>query len=155
MDPSKHSPGRGPSSRCPRSWVLPHGSLLLAAGCCLTIRCSWRLAAAPWLAALGGWLQPHGSFLLAGCCPTVHCCWRLAAAHDSLLLATGCFPVIFQFLSAPLPRVDAVSHPNHTPHLIPLKSVASPECLGRAVAGGTWVVVVIVHGKSTNQGIYW
>jgi len=33
--------------------------------------------------------------------------------------------------------------------------VASHECLGRAVAVGTWVVVVIVHGKSANQGIYW
>jgi len=47
-----------------------------------------------------------------------------------------------------------VSRPNHTPRVTPLKSVASHECLGRAVAVGTWFVVVIVHGKSVNQGIY-
>ena len=33
--------------------------------------------------------------------------------------------------------------------------VASHECLGRAVAVDTWVVVMIVHEKSTNQGIYY
>ena len=32
--------------------------------------------------------------------------------------------------------------------------VASHECLGLAVGVGTWVVVVTVHGKSANQGIY-
>jgi hypothetical protein len=32
--------------------------------------------------------------------------------------------------------------------------VASHECLGRAVAVGTWVVVVIVHGKSAKLRVY-
>ena len=39
--------------------------------------------------------------------------------------------------------------------MISFSTVASHECLGRSAAVGTWVVVVIVHGKSTNQSIYW
>ena len=35
------------------------------------------------------------------------------------------------------------------------RGVASHECLGRAVAVGTWVVVVIVHDMSANQSVYW
>jgi hypothetical protein len=157
-------------------WLLPHGPLLSAAdccpyglllsaaGCCPTVRCSQRLTAAPRLVALGGWLLPHGLLLLAaGCCPTICCSWRLTAApwfvalggwrlpHGLLLLAADCCLVILQFLPAPLPSVDAVSHRNHTPHLTLLKSVASHECLGWMVAIGTWVVVVIIHGSQLTK----
>jgi hypothetical protein len=145
-------------------WQLPHDPLLSAAGCCLMIHCPRRLAASSRSAALGGWLLPHGPLLsAAGCCLTVCSSWWLTAAshfvalggwllpHCLLLLAADCCLVILQFLPAPLPRVDAVSRRNQTPHLTPLKSVASHKCLGRAVAIGTWVVVVIVHRSQLTK----
>ena len=163
--------------------ALNHRLLLSAPGCCLTVRCPWRLAAASLSAAsggcllsppvrcsqsrsatLGGWLLPHSPLsLAAGCCLTVRCLWRLVAASSgSLLSITVCcswrlaaaFSVILQFSLASLPRVDAVPRPDRIPRLKPLLSVVSRECLGRAVTVVTWVRVVITHGDQRKYVIY-
>jgi hypothetical protein len=76
---------------------------------CLAVRYPRRVAAALWslLSAAGCCPVP-----VAGCCLVVRCCWRLADAPLSCSF-------VWHF-----PRADAVTRPNHTPHLTPLTSVA-------------------------------